>query len=73
MAFFDTKYKKELEFLEDNFKKLTTLEKFAAQKGIKDIFQDNGAKVLQQLVISGMTNLPGREGNDAIDSNGLIY
>ena len=32
MAFFDTKYKKELEFLEDNFKKLTTLEKFAAQK-----------------------------------------
>lgn len=73
MAFFDIKYKKELEFLEDNFKKLTTLEKFAAQKGIKDIFQDNGAKVLQQLVISGMTNLPGREGNDAIDSNGVEW
>ncbi len=41
--------------------------------GIADIFQDNGGKLLQTLIITGLKNLPGREGNDAIDEKGNEY
>ncbi|MCF6356695.1 MAG: helix-turn-helix domain-containing protein [Draconibacterium sp.] len=41
--------------------------------GINDIFQDNGGKLLQVLLITGLKDIPGREGNDAIDSNGNEY
>ena len=50
MTFGDTNHIhaiKEIEGLWDN---LLSLERFAKQYGIDDIFQDNGAKVLQQLV-----------------------
>lgn len=40
---------------------------------INDIFQDNGGKLLQILLITGLKDLPGREGNDAVDSNGNEY
>ncbi len=42
-------------------------EKLANEHGIRDIFQDNGGKLLQVLLLTGLTNLPGREGNDAVD------
>jgi transcriptional regulator with XRE-family HTH domain len=41
--------------------------------GINDIFQDNGGKLLQVLLITGLKDLPGREGNDAVDSYGNEY
>lgn len=41
--------------------------------GINDIFQDNGGKLLQVLLITGLKVLPGREGNDAIDADGKEY
>ncbi|WP_418498641.1 helix-turn-helix domain-containing protein [Flagellimonas sp.] len=41
--------------------------------GINDIFQDNGGKLLQVLLITGLKDLPGREGNDAVDKNGNEY
>lgn len=41
--------------------------------GINDVFQDNGGKLLQVLLITGLKDIPGREGNDAIDSNGNEY
>jgi transcriptional regulator with XRE-family HTH domain len=41
--------------------------------GINDIFQDNGGKLLQVLLITGLKDLPGREGNDAVDSHGNEY
>ena len=41
--------------------------------GINDIFQDNGGKLLQVLLITGLKDLPGREGNDAVDLNGNEY
>lgn len=41
--------------------------------GINDIFQDNGGKLLQVLLITGLKDLPGREGNDAVDVNGNEY
>ena len=45
----------------------------ASSHGINDIFQDNGGKLLQVLLITGLKVLPGREGNDAIDANGNEY
>jgi transcriptional regulator with XRE-family HTH domain len=45
----------------------------ASEFGIDDIFQDNGGKLLQTLIITGLKNLEGREGNDAVDDNGQEY
>lgn len=45
----------------------------AEGEGIKDIFQDNGGKLLQVLILLGLDNLPGREGNDARDVSGQEY
>lgn len=41
----------------------------ANEYGIDDIFQDNGGKILQTLLILNLKVLPGREGNDAVDEN----
>lgn len=49
------------------------LQKLASKHGIDDIFQDNGGKTLQVLLNTGLTILPGREGNDARDENGREY
>jgi hypothetical protein len=49
------------------------LQKLASKHGIDDIFQDNGGKILQILLCTGLTILPGREGNDARDQNGREY
>lgn len=41
---------------------------------IEDIFQDNGGKLLQVLLVTNLKNLTdSREGNDAKDVNGLEY
>ena len=41
---------------------------------IEDIFQDNGGKLLQVLLVTNLQNLTdSREGNDAKDTNGLEY
>jgi hypothetical protein len=45
----------------------------AARHGIDDIFQDNGGKLLQVLLLLGLKDIPGREGNDAVDSQGNEY
>src|SRR5690606_22836970 len=45
----------------------------ASKNGINDIFQDNGGKLLQVLLITGLSDLPGREGNDAVDEDGNEY
>jgi hypothetical protein len=45
----------------------------AAKHGIKDIFQDNGGKLLQVILTLGLTVLLGREGNDARDETGREY
>lgn len=45
----------------------------AETHGINDIFQDNGGKLLQVLLITGLRTLPGREGNDAVDDEGREY
>lgn len=48
-------------------------QELATKHGINDIFQDNGGKILQVCLITGLSILPGREGNDAIDKEGNEY
>jgi hypothetical protein len=45
----------------------------ATRHGIYDIFQDNGGKLLQVILLMGLRILPGREGNDAVDAVGQEY
>jgi len=45
----------------------------ASKFKINDIFQDNGGKYLQLLMILGLTTDGAREGNDAIDADGNEY
>lgn len=45
----------------------------ADKHGIKDIFQDNGGKLLHVILICNLEVLEGREGNDARDKDGNEY
>lgn len=45
----------------------------ATKHGIDDVFQDNGWKLLQVLLLLGLKIIPGREGNDAVDASGREY
>lgn len=73
MSFFDEEHKARILRLELFWNSLTDLIKMAREYGIEDIFQDNGAKILQQLVYLDFKALPGREGNDAVSRNGLQW
>ena len=55
------------------WRQLTTLQEIAAGFGIENIFQDNGAEILQQLIYLNMKAVPGREGNDGVDINGCEW
>lgn len=48
-------------------------QELATRHGIDDIFQDNGGKLLQVLLVTGLRIPPGREGNDAVDADGNEY
>jgi hypothetical protein len=55
------------------FPGIQKVQDLAEKHGIDDIFQDNGGKLLQVLLITGLEQLPGREGNDAKDADGEEY
>ncbi len=55
------------------WRQLSTLQEIASDFGINNIFQDNGAEILQQLIYLNMRAAPGREGNDGIDINGCEW
>lgn len=48
-------------------------QELASKHGINDIFQDNGGKLLQLLLITGLTGIGTREGNDAKDEKDNEY
>lgn len=52
---------------------LREYQRLASEFGIMDIFQDNGGKLLQTLIITRLRNLPGSAGNDAQDEQGNEY
>jgi len=55
------------------WRQLNTLQEIAEEFGISNIFQDNGAEILQQLIYLNMKAVPGREGNDGVDINGCEW
>jgi hypothetical protein len=59
--------------LEEIFPSIRKYQELASRHGIGDIFQDNGGKLLQLVLITGLTVIPGREGNDARDDEGNEY
>lgn len=73
MSFYDNNHRNKIRKINELWDNLRELSELAAEYGIDDIFQDNGAKVLQQLIYMNMQNLQGREGNDAIDINGVEW
>ena len=62
-----------IEQLNTSFRYVRMYQELAEKNGINDIFQDNGGKLLQVLIITGLVDLPGREGNDAKDANNNEY
>ena len=58
---------------ENIYPAVLALQALAERHGINDIFQDNGGKLLQVLLQTGLEVLPGREGNDAKDDDGNEY
>ena len=63
----------DLERLQTALKAIQELQNLANEYGINDVFQDNGGKVLQVLILLGLRISPGREGNDAIDQKENEY
>lgn len=59
--------------LDELFPHIREYQALASKHGIGDIFQDNGGKLLQIALNTGLKLLTSREGNDAIDENGLEY
>ena len=59
--------------LDNLFPYIQRYQELALKHGINDIFQDNGGKILQILLVTGLEVLSGREGNDAKDADGNEY
>jgi restriction endonuclease PvuII len=59
--------------LDELFPYIRRYQELASVHEIDDIFQDNGGKLLQILLVTGLIILPGREGNDAVDTTGREY
>lgn len=64
---------RDLAKLKKLFPSIQRYQDLASRHGINDIFQDNGGKLLQVLLIMGLRVIPGREGNDAVDLDGKEY
>jgi hypothetical protein len=63
----------DIKIFDQIYPNLLELQKLAEKHGINDIFQDNGGKLLQVLLLTGLKVVPGREGNDAVDEGGNEY
>jgi len=59
--------------LDELFPYIRRYQKLAEKHGINDIFQDNGGKLLQLILITGLKVTGTREGNDAVDDEGNEY
>lgn len=55
------------------FPAIQEYQKLATKYNIADIFQDNGGKYLQLLILLGLKTTGDREGNDAFDEDGNEY
>jgi hypothetical protein len=55
------------------FPYIRDFQKLADKYGINDVFQDNGGKILQVLLLTNLKSTQSREGNDAVDEDGIEY
>lgn len=55
------------------FPAIRKYQELASKHGIGDIFQSNGGKLLQLVLLTGLTVLPNLQGNDARDEEGNEY
>ena len=62
-----------MEEMERLLPSIRNYQELASKHGIGDIFQDNGGKLLQLILLTGLEVIPGREGNDARDETGKEY
>ncbi len=72
-GFSDDDLETDLQRLERALAACQDLQDLATKYGIMDIFQDNGGKVLQTLILLDLKMKPGREGNDALDDDENEY
>lgn len=63
----------DLDKLKELWPHIAKYQELARAHGINDIFQDNGGKLLQVILVTGLEVLPLREGNDAKDKDGREY
>ena len=63
----------DIKVFDELYPSIQLYQELATKHGIDDIFQDNGGKILQVLLLTGLEVLPGREGNDAKDDEGNEY
>lgn len=63
----------DIERINSLFPYIRQYQDLASKHEINDVFQDNGGKLLQVLIITGLINIKGREGNDAKDDKGSEY
>ena len=61
------------EIMDRLFPYIREYQELARKHGIGDIFQDNGGKLLQIALTTGLRILGTREGNDAVDETGREY
>jgi hypothetical protein len=63
----------DLAILQTLFPYIREYQQLALAHGINDIFQDNGGKLLQVILMLGLHVTGSREGNDAVDDLGNEY
>lgn len=71
--FYGREHRQKIEYMESLWENLHALADLCREYGIEDMMQDNGLKVMQQLVYMNMDFLPGREGNDSISASGTEW
>lgn len=73
MEFYGQEHREKIKRMESLWANLQALSDLCKEYGIEDMLQDNGLKVMQQLVYLNMDFLPGREGNDSISNSGTEW
>lgn len=73
MPYFDNQHKEKIKKMDVLWHSFAMMSEVAKEYGIDDIFQDNNAKLVQQLTYLNFKALPGREGNDAVDENSVEW
>ena len=71
--FYSKEHRDQIARLEQLWENLHALSEMCKEYGIEDMLQDNGLKVMQQLVYLNQDFLKGREGNDSVSASGIEW